>query len=268
VKVSLGADPEVFLCKEIRNEPVGFVSAVGIIGGSKSEPRDLGDGFFVQEDNVTAEFNIPPSFSADEFAENVYKGLANVDKLALEAGLEVANGVASCSFPESELQTEAAKLFGCDPDYDAWTTFMNDKPHCSDESFRSCGGHVHIGGIDGMDPFSVIRAMDLFLGVPAVVLDKDTKRKQLYGKAGSFRFQPYGVEYRTLSNFWIFQPFLRKWVWEATIKAVEFAKRVKLKEDSIEGKQIQLCINNNDLDMYKVIRSKYPDIGIIEYART
>jgi len=58
--------------------------------------------------------------------------------------------------------------------------------------------------------------MDLYLGVPSVLMDKGELRKQLYGKAGAYRMKPYGVEYRTLSNFWIFSDTTIGWVWDNT----------------------------------------------------
>ena len=52
---TIGADPEVFL--ERNNIPV---SSIGKIGGTKYEPIHIQDGIFLQEDNVTVEYNIPP----------------------------------------------------------------------------------------------------------------------------------------------------------------------------------------------------------------
>ncbi len=42
--------------------------------------------------------------------------------------------------------------------------------------------------------------------MPAIILDKDKVRTRNYGKPGNFRPKPYGMEYRTLSNFWINDP--------------------------------------------------------------
>jgi hypothetical protein len=53
----------------------------------------------------------------------------------------------------------------------------------------------------------------MFLGLWSVIRDPDTKRRELYGKAGAFRFKPYGVEYRVLSNFWLHTPDRMEYVW-------------------------------------------------------
>ena len=39
---------------------------------------------------------------------------------------------------------------------------------------------------------ALVKYMDVFLGVPSVIKDKDTKRRSLYGKAGCFRLTDYG----------------------------------------------------------------------------
>lgn len=87
--------------------------------------------------------------------------------------------------------------------------------------------------------------MDLHLGVPSLVLDKDTERRKLYGKAGAFRPKPYGVEYRTLSNFWIWSEENIKWAWDQTNKAIQFVQDKHKIPPSIQ-KDIQLAINDNN----------------------
>jgi hypothetical protein len=60
----------------------------------------------------------------------------------------------------------------------------------------------------------------MFLGLWSVINDPDTRRRQLYGKAGAIRFKPYGIEYRTLSNFWLADPKLIEKVWDMTAFAI------------------------------------------------
>jgi hypothetical protein len=51
----------------------------------------------------------------------------------------------------------------------------------------------------------LIKLMDRFVGLWSVLADtsESVARREYYGKAGDFRFTKHGIEYRTLSNFWI-----------------------------------------------------------------
>ena len=93
--------------------------------------------------------------------------------------------------------TPEAQMFGCEPDFDAWRECVNEKPCADDKNLRSAGGHIHVGSdLAISNPVAVIRAMDLFLGVPSTQLDAGTLRRELYGKAGCFRAKSYGAEYQ------------------------------------------------------------------------
>jgi hypothetical protein len=242
---SLGADPEFFI-----ETPDGKLrSIVGLLGGSKENPKSIDDNgaFCIQEDNVAAEYNIPPSYSKEQFIQHIQwpqeyiAHLLGTDKFTISRK-------ASGSFDPAQLNNKQAQQFGCDPDYNAWTLEENPKPKSKDKTFRTCGGHVHIG-LDDKDPMNVvrlIRAMDKHLGVWSVLADKDDKRRELYGKAGAFRPQPHGCEYRTLSNFWIFSPELISEVWDRTKEAMN----EPLIGDK-EGKEIQHIINTGDKEHAK-----------------
>lgn len=234
----LGADPEVFLT----NGNGQLISVIGKIRGTKWEPTQIADlppGFTLQQDNVALEFGIPPASSADEYVMHI--------KSVKDKGLEVLRGLSysplSCAvFPEDQMQDDAAHMFGCEPDYNAWTGKVNIKPQPPHPFMRSAGGHVHVETKLPKKP--VIKAMDVFLSIPAVFMDHGEDRKQLYGKSGAFRPKPYGVEYRTLSNFWIFDDKLIQWVWrntERALKSVRSGQRFDRYEDEIVS-----CIDKNN----------------------
>jgi len=46
--------------------------------------------------------------------------------------------------------------------------------------------------------------MDVYVGLKCVALDNQPIRRTKYGHAGRYRPTDYGIEWRTLSNFWIF----------------------------------------------------------------
>lgn len=249
---TIGADPEVFIGD---NESVR--SVIGKIGGTKAFPRplaDLGNGYAVQEDNVALEFNIPPCGSKREFINAINKATGYLEQLVKDThGLRFDHRSA-VSFPAVELADPAALEFGCEPDYNAWTKKKNPRPKATDKSLRSCGGHIHIG-FDGLDPHEVVKACDLFLSVPAQLMDQGELRKQLYGKAGAFRMTQYGVEYRSLSNFWIFDNNLIGWAYDNTERALD-AVRAGMSFDE-EKNNILEAVDEGDKDMAQLLVVKY-----------
>jgi hypothetical protein len=257
LRFTLGCDPEIFCL----NDKEEYKSAIDTFGGTKELPRRLdvlGDGFAVQEDNVALEFNIPPSSTSDEFNKNinaVVNYLATIAKDAFNLHFSKESGV---YFPVEELMDPRALEFGCDPDYNGWTGKKNPRPEGASPRLRSAGGHVHVGleqKLSMKDKMRIVRLMDLHLGIPSVLLDNGIIRKELYGKAGAMRFKPYGLEYRTLSNFWVFSDSLNKWVWDSTERALDdFQKgRDVLDKEAL----ITSTINDNNTRVAAEMVSEY-----------
>lgn len=202
--ISCGADPEIFFYKGKEAH-----SAEGLVGGTKKNPRPipgLSEGFFVQEDNVAAEFNIPPATNEKQFAQDIKKAVQYIRSVAWQHNLRVKPRAAAL-FPWAQLTTAQARELGCDPDYDAWTGTRNNSPDAAG-NLRTAAGHVHLSSkfipIGDRKWLSVIQSLDLFLGVPSVLITEKSRRREMYGRAGAFRPKPYGVEWRVLDNFWIF----------------------------------------------------------------
>jgi hypothetical protein len=255
MKIMLGCDPEAFLL-DVRGQ---LKSSIGLVGGSKEcpLPLPLGEGYAVQEDNVAIEFNIPPAEGRSQFVESINKTLKYLTTAVKDAyGFSISN-LSAASFPSSELLSPAAQVFGCDPDFNAWTKEPNPKPQATDKNLRSCGGHVHIGFDKAkVATEEVIKLMDLFCGVPSVLMDKGEKRKELYGKRGAYRDKPYGCEYRTLCNFWIFKDRLIEWVWDNTSRAVHAAEsRLTLSEEDCQN--IEKAIDYNDKEIAAQLVKKF-----------
>ena len=256
----LGADPEIFL----QDASLAFISAIDKVGGTKDAPRPLpiGDGFAVQEDNVAIEYNIPASDSRLAFTNNIGKAMSYLSDFVSQYGLQFSQASATL-FPQAQLADPRALEFGCDPDFNAWRNGKrNPRPKAGDATLRTCGGHVHVGGVNG-NPFkseaeviSFIKHMDLFLGIPSVLMDNGQLRKELYGKAGAFRFKPYGCEYRSLSNFWVFDAKLTDWVWDTTAMAMDAWQRNAFDIDE-DRKLILESINNNNRLMAERLVDKY-----------
>ena len=249
---TIGADPELFIRNKYTNK---YTSAVGLITGTKDEPTPIDNlGHAYQVDNVAVEFNIAPAASLQDFRASIHKVLDYLRQKLPDYDFSKESAV---SFPKDELNTPEAQLFGCEPDFDAWNMIENVKPHADDANLRSAGGHIHVGSdIAINNPIAVIRALDLHLGVPSVRLDAGSLRRQLYGKAGSFRFKKYGTEYRTLSNFWIFDNSLIDWAYQGTQRALEFVEKGNEISEK-DGHLIQQCINQGDMNAYEHLVKTY-----------
>lgn len=274
--VSFGCDPEIFL----KDASGNIKSAIGLFGGTKEKPKPLktlGDGYAVQEDNVLMEFNIPPAPTPAVFVNSVQKTVDLLSKRAAMHGLSFANGSAYSLHPD-ELTHPRAKVFGCDPDFNAYTGEKNPPPKANDPCLRSAGGHIAVGfscyqGVlteylkknkKELDAF-LVREMDMFLGIPSILIDDGLLRKQLYGKAGAFRPKSYGVEYRSLSNFWVFSPafiksmlenwntFLQKEMGDYILRNIDIW--VKTRRDIHE--MTELAINTNDKEYAKWFLRRY-----------
>jgi hypothetical protein len=247
--ITAGADPEFFL----RSGKV-FIPSTKIIGGTKKSPipiPGLPDGFSMQEDNIMGEFNIPPCKDAKTFSHSIGIALKSISEL-IPSNTEIVIQP-SAVFKPKFTKTRAAKVFGCDPDINAWTESPNRFMPAEDPNLRCCGGHIHVGLPNELMGYTsrhdVIRAMDVFLGLPSIIMDKDTKRREMYGKAGSFRQKSYGVEYRTLSNFWIQTEALREWAFESTQVAVDSSTEPAFMESILKNKDAIIeAINFQDVN--------------------
>lgn len=257
--LTIGVDAEVFLKLKNSDE---VISAEGLVKGSKYKPfrfdKATSKWFTTQLDNVLLEFTIPPTNKVREFVQYINKAM-NYAKSTLPDNVEPLIQASAC-LDEKYLQTEQAQMFGCDPDFNAYTKFMNYKPECEDHTLRSCGSHIHIG-YNGVEvPFKddeiynynvdeqrarLIQAMDLFVSVPLVLMEPDSERKRLYGKAGAFRPKPYGVEYRTTSNWYLTSPKTMRWAFAATKRAFKYFKDTPIMPAGVP-EHVQEVINNND----------------------
>lgn len=241
-----GADPEVFVRKAGR-----LVSAHDLVPGSKREPFAVELGM-IQPDGLAAEFGIKPAKTLPGFRSRIRKVREILQKRLDEHGCEIFIKP-SVEFDKNYYQSlpEYAKELGCDPDYNAYTGQTNPAPNAGDSGLRSAGGHVHIGWTQGADPTSqhhfeacrmLTKQLDVYLGVPSLIFDGDSRRRELYGKAGAFRPKSYGMEYRTLSNAWLRHKDLVTFVYEQTVAAITDLMKDKLPA-YYEAGDVQSIIN-------------------------
>jgi hypothetical protein len=142
---------------------------------------------------------------------------------------------------ELDSLSEASKVFGCAPSSNVYTKGPDKTSQIKADPKkylgRSAGGHIHLGNgyftyllpanekvYKNDDPTScyqlalrtekalkgdvekMVKILDIVVGNTCVLLDRDpsnAERRKNYGRAGEHRVKEYGLEYRTLSNFWL-----------------------------------------------------------------
>lgn len=262
--ISFGADPEFFFSKK------GLV-----IGAEKVLPKqgvqllDMSTGLpagkpTIVIDGVQAEFNPTPHYCRQIFSNNLKSCFVKLaEQLAKNEGVS-ADFVQTVEVSKQEMESldKSTQQFGCSPSNNAYEKSEISIKDASKYKYRSAGGHVHIGYSDDemralltSSPVEAVKLLDVLVGNTCVLLDRDPgniERRKVYGRAGEFRSPPHGLEYRTLSNFWIRNYTLMSFVLGMT----RFALSVALDKDAsgqilslVNMKKIQEAINTNDFDL-------------------
>ncbi len=242
----IGSDVEFFVKDEEQNE---IISAEGLVRGTKRDPfcfMEDNPFFATSLDNVLVEGNIPPVVDKMEWLRNM-----NILRNYINSNLP--KGMCTIALPAVEmnerwLQSEQARRFGCEPAfivYDKSTT----RPPRVETNLRTAGLHVHVSFDDANTKTieKLIKSLDLFLSIPAVIVEPESQRKLNYGKAGEFRFgNAYsGCEYRSLSAWFADTEERLGWVYENTVKAIDFVNEGN-EIDKNTGLQIRQSINENN----------------------
>jgi len=243
--ITIGTDMEVF----VANSDNHIVSARSHVLGTKFKPHKVNFGA-IQEDGVTAEFHIDPAYSLDEFVHNIKIVYATITDVLLQHNL---HPVIKASHVYSEDDTtdwqETEHRFVGIPEWGGqWNTWTKEKkapPDGTSTLLRTCGGHIHIGYSDNdfETNYKIGKLMDIKIGIVSVLIDRDNERRELYGHAGTIRHKPYGVEYRTLSNFWLETDELMTWIYNTTFDVVSNTDYYDQLYSAIDGENIQQIIN-------------------------
>ncbi len=237
--ITVGADPELFL-----HDGKDHISAIGRLPGTKENPVDIGSGK-VHVDNVAGEFNILPASTAHAFEANMLEMLGVMQRLASDHGLILSQDSVG-RFTDEEIYHPEALQSGCDPDMNAYTYQENIPPNLYGVPIRAAGGHVHIGHeMTKPEMIKLVRALDLHVTVPMLKYE-DAERRRIYGGAGAFRLKPYGVEYRTPSNFWIFNKERREWMFNTVSRVVGTFRDMTTLPEGVDK-----IINQHDLSAAK-----------------
>lgn len=264
---TLGSDFEMGIVDMDTQE---FISGIGIIGGTKAEPLSIGRDCFRQEDNINFEANIPPVRNAIDWSNYIKYCIDTVNEEILNPqGLQL-RAYTSAIYSDEQLASPKARQFGCSVTYNAYTGKPMEKPKGEGTNLRSAGFHVHVGfdleegeKFTDEDLWRFIKTMDLYLGVPSILIDKDTTRRQLYGKAGEYRVKTkYNIinnsiliipEYRSLGSNLLATSETIQWVFTQTVKAISAYN------DNVElpGSIVERCINNHLVETAKELCKEY-----------
>lgn len=245
----IGADPELFV---YNNQTRKYISAHNLLPGTKAEPHKVLRGA-VQVDGTAAEFNIDATKNVRSFVTNIKTVRGILDRMVKEHNENyVVTAVPTVHYNVEYFHSlpEKARELGCDPDFNAYTKRENLRPN-EGFNFRTGSGHIHIGWTNGADPrepeffdfcCSVVKELDVSLGLGSLLWDNDGQRRQMYGRPGAFRPKHYGLEYRVLSNAWLKDESLMRWVFNTTQKTLNLMIKEKYPSELVFGRA-----NNKEL---------------------
>jgi hypothetical protein len=203
----LGADPEFFF-KNKKGEVVGSELVI---------PKKwiCEDGKLIR-DGVAAEINPGAAQCRENLWRNVVDCMNTAKEFARTKECEIVfDTTVTLTQEQFDSLSPFSKQFGCVPSSNAYG--VNPIPEgAQDQLQRSAGGHIHIGYknhteshnvvAQDTDINTIVKVLDIIAGNTCVLFDQykgSTERRKTYGRAGEYREKYYGLEYRTLSNFWL-----------------------------------------------------------------
>lgn len=279
----IGTDPEFFVV----NKGGKVISAISILEKHpKEKKKQLSSNTQIFYDNIQLEMNISPANSSDRLVNNIRKAI-NETFESIYPNTIVAKS--QHDFSLDQLMHEDSMVFGCEPEFCAYEMKQICPPFVEKgNGFRTAGGHIHIGDDKGTYPLrasedllspekaipivKLIRMLDIFLGIPSVIMDNDSTsktRRTMYGKAGSHRIKPYGCEYRPQGNFWLRSPRYSYIVFNLVSYTVNLVKDNEFMKKFIDSElnnlydwqSVVTCINTQDKKLarkiYENLISKY-----------
>ena len=279
----MGCDPELFFSKHGE-----------IIGAEKVLSAKKVDSVII--DGVQVELNPPPSFCRALLASNIRTSM-HVLKREMEnkgVSLDFSRTITISKERLMELSDDSRRL-GCAPSetvYENTSALKLNTINPEDYRVRSAGGHIHIG-MNGTtkekeveyalrkDTKRTVELLDIICGVPSILLDQDpsnAERRKLYGRAGEYRLPAHGLEYRTLSNYWLTSYPLMSFAFGMARLAIQIMSHherdviYKAITERVDPKVAAKVINENDVelaaDIFIAIQDILVDILPKEQAST
>lgn len=290
--ISLGCDPEFFFAsadgKTIGSEKLLPKDGLTVRAGDPNSSKTVIDG-------VQAELNPRSSSCREQLAGEIAQCFRNLyDNVLLSKGIKVQIApLVDVTQSELDSLSEGSRVFGCAPSTNVYQDKEKSAIKVDPKKYlrRSAGGHIHLGNYysDSLRvPENIIReadkefngrwaiatrtdkalketpeimvpVLDIMVGNTCVLLDRNVgnkERRDNYGRVGEYRIKEYGIEYRTLSNFWLKSYPLMSFVLGMARFAVHLVEQsvsgndyVKALFDAVPREDIIKAINDNDFDL-------------------
>ena len=275
--VKMGCDPEFFFTKG--NRVIGSEKVLPKDGLNCVNPQNNPWGKIVQ-DGVQAEIHPLPS----QCRESLRYNLSSIVRILSEnlpkgVKIDLLSQVRKVSKKELESLSKDSRVFGCMPTHNYYGE--NNAVNLVDPSiyrYRSCGGHIHLGVIED-EPANqfmnhdhaqkmatairnyekLVPLLDVLVGNTCVLLDRhilNKERRKVYGRAGEYRLPKHGLEYRTLSNFWLRSYPLMSFAFALARMAVNILAHSTKKDNYYEAimsqvklSEIEQAINTNNFNL-------------------
>lgn len=259
----LGCDPEFF-----------FVDAAHrVVGSERVLPEEgLKDPFGskIVIDGVQAELNPPSSGCRESLASFIAEQFVTLGKRMATMNFPYTISTTSVVEVDAEELAELspkARVFGCAPSFNLYNVHAKVGVDAATYRVRAAGGHIHLGSLPPQiwhDPTihsayisfeardfreRLVPLLDLLVGNTCVLIDRDpgqAERRLHYGRAGEYRLPKHGLEYRTLSNFWLRHYVLMSFVFGMARLAVDVLGTTLRTKDPIDLEDALLGTVNFD----------------------
>ena len=260
IRPTLGCDPEFFF----RNN--GSVIGSEKVFNKEGLPAGNGSRFII--DGVQAELNPRPNTCREVLASEI-----RMCFLSLKQELDSKHKDITCDFSRSieiskeklDELSEDSKKFGCAPSTSAYKSKAKlDIRNVNADKYRirAAGGHIHFGNEHGYlfmkHVEKTVHMLDIICANTCVLIDRDPaniERRKFYGRAGEFRLPKHGLEYRTLSNFWLTHGALMSFAFGMARNAIAIMSMKNAEQyydafnDLVKISNVSKAINNNDSDL-------------------
>jgi len=294
---SVGNDPEVFVTEKGKIVPSEKLLKERRTRAGIADLRDIhysDASYKVKVDNAAVEFNFPAATCLQGVLGNISMTLRKLKNNYLKPRIHSVCLKAAMELSTDDMKRYQSLLqFGCAPSL----LFSNDDLKISrpivdprTTRYRSTGYHVHLGLAKAGSYYDsetnnaakilhttagrvrLVRICDMIVGLPSVLLERDTEAVHIrrnvlgYGRAGEFREQPHGFEYRTLGPWPMAHP---AWAWWANSGVRDALQIVLAGADEeilkkIPGNEISDAINSNDfkaaLRLWVIIKKSLADL--------